>query len=1394
MPRHNIFAPYTGSTTATTGIPSASTSGTWHGASHAGRASSNVMQESNLSERDSLLKALQILFKEPADLKPDEIAGLNLFPEALKKVMLPSANGMASIASKLSMSPITASSHVSQLSLDITVAMQGILQSVDDSKPFLRTKDASTLDRAKELQDKKNDFSAHCKALCHHSNEIFNKLYEVIKAQIDGADGFAKSHKSLAQSSAVATVTQTLGTSALFSFMADLIGSTFRESSALIDFSRLESRAPQENNIYQAFSACCQSFSDSRNARESFVKLRHLEQVLSDFNQASDICEQHAATSPAMSVFIRLLTTSPFLSTLRLVNTSAIALSAFHQVMSQDQDKLLQSARDSFTKASVIKDSSGGEAKHHSANVTQFCNHFDEVLKLIDEALKDIASQSDQFAVKSSAHSTAALITIPSLVTGFTGLISRELSGSIDFITHDKGTYQQSAIVLQSRADLSGKDLDELMTRIFALQERIARCEALGVSAPVSLGMSHIVTSGGLSATLNTLVGTCFALREIHTLSKSPVVALKLDEAELEKAKQYAEASVASNKNTAGTLGSAPASENLSLHQHLESVMQKIVLTHRSGSKIVHGRDDLNSAGKSTIVSSLHHSTGFLLGALGTLALVSLQSGISFETLFNLMQHSLPESQRASDGVDKTKTANSSQFNISSLSNLTRLSAEKSGHVSLSQSLSASTHHVAEVASSRALTVALCHSGAMRVILQRLSREAQVAPIQGFSHLSVVSAAISDQLPENILKVLDEAEQNQNPIPGLNQDMASQLGFTSHASIASALCTHSTLIASFLQSSAAIKNIPQTEDKVLEEAIPEHSLTSNTISRATNAIQAFTHQCIEAFKELQALELQKNQEKPMPSSMHTHFKSNTASAFSFMASCAVSLLCEELLEITASRPLSLLDRNKVTHTMKQSTAQSRLHGELSGAIESEASHSGDTQSSTYSLAELRLTLSHLGVSLANFANALQQQLSEANHDLLQENLELHTSQRQLVQSMAFSLSQSSLVMTQLSAFLSRSSLTALGTIDESQKTLHSLDHTLMQQRLESSAPLLENMGSESLIMTGIGIDSLSNALVSAIKLLLKSSISGLDTALSTAKILEIISLNPEPYEALMLESEALSQPNRTYKNISELSQNSSVGASMVTASVSNDSRTSDKISACTEDSIHSLQLAVDKHIEQCAMLSDDEEAPALGLKKFYEILIRLLAQHEGLQGNERDHRDLVQRFDRGGIALSHYHSAYGGIPGNPQPANATNPLIVKGHFLRCENAASLLETFINKAYLEEANPAVGLVSLLDQLKNELRAPAVMSLKTKERWDYIVKKISDKLIVTDLRHGILHPAQSLSRRPNRALRRDDLLHNWDALLVSSVEGPPAEDAAPLDVASIIVEEIVTHALA
>ncbi len=1337
-------------TSAVFGLFSATTSGVAIGSTGGTKASSHAVNSDRISQRDSLLATIQQLSNELGKINAPDNLNFNLLPlldDSSKKTLQSTAEEIVLSVATATAFPTSAATHISQLPLDLTAAIKGLRVSLENQQGLIFSA-ASTLDQQRDAEA----FSFHCKLLTQEIHNISAKTTNKINDEIKDRHFTGASHNHAAISSAVTLGAVPLTIAAVISASLDSIVSTLRESSGVTQFLKNESLlSREEKNVYHALSEATKS----KNSAESLAALKKLEEALSNFNPAHDMSVAHSVTSPFSAVILRQLTSSPFTTALRAITSSSIAGKLVTQLVSKEKDdpaSIMSTA--TAARASTIL----LNADHHFANLSTLTKRFQKLLGKIDVELENFP---DKNRISASAQSTAVLSglvsAIPLLMTDLVGVFSREMSGAIHSLIKDQGTHEQSTHVLKTDKANTGANLDALLKQASQMQERLGKCQALGVTAPVTLGATHALSSGGLTATLNSMAGIYSVIKELQTLSMEPSKPTQLDAKEVEDAKQDKNSLIKSNQNSAQSTGSASVSDEVSLHNKLQSIMEKVVLTHRSGKNFLDAkqpgneRADINSSAKSTLAFSQGNSTGFLSGALGILALVSLQSGISVETFFRGLRIAIEKSVgAASVGPDMSNIAGF-KFNLSSASNTTRLAAELK--TSALQTTLSATYHTAELISLRSLTVALCQSGIFREALSDLSAQNKRDEGQAEDRLGFMDNDLLNKLADNIVVALNKAAEPNGFVNGLNQDMASQLSSATKSSIATALSTHSVFILPCLQSIAAARAASKNSKEHQKQDVIASSSVAQTISTGSNILQNFTLNCIEQLKK-QAVSTA--EEKELHPLNQTHESSKTVNASTMVATCCLSLLCDELLELSlVSRSVTLLQHNEVSDGLVKSNEVAVKTEQESVAEITADSQLGDVRSTTQIPSALRLTLSHIGNSLKNFASELQKECEKIK--MLEEKGDLHSGQRSLMQSLGSSLSQCASGVTAVVGMLSMMPASSAGVIDDIRRCIHHLDAHLQIDPLGSGSAVASTVASESesYVLTGITTDSAVNLLVTVTKLLLQSVLLGAEGTLSIAKVLEILSLHPRPDQALTLETAGLSQPNDLTQNVRSLVTRVLVSTNVTTATASQEMKVPSLDS--TDRFIENRQKEVDERIDQLKMLNDSEEGNSLGLKEFYQTIIEVLVEKDPeLREIKPDEKkiyidNLIARFDQGGITLSSCHSTYDGIPKPAQlkkeKTKNENPLLSKNKFLNCDDASELMQSFIDTA---ARTNNVLLDTLHLALQNRLKH---LSPSANTHWNFLLDSIESKKIAKGMQNRVLHPKQAMQKFDKNKYRFD-----------------------------------------
>lgn len=619
-----------------------------------------------------------------------------------------------------------------------------------------------------------------------------------------------------------------------------------------------------------------------------------------------------------------------------------------------------------------------------------------------------------------------------------------------------------------------------------------------------------------------------------------------------------------------------------------------------------------------------------------------------------------------SGGVDRI---NSLHSNLSFLSNIMRLCAENLGGSPAIMTAEQSS----EVISSRSMSVLLSHVGELADALRQLVSPQQENEVNHASRImnssvDIANPEILDRSEATIKGVLDRIEQEnqQNIIPGLNQDMASQLSSVAHGAVSSLVATHSLFsnpvtLASKASKEAVAKINEAQKNEALMETLPE-------MTQMLNVIQASTRNFIaEIEKEAKS---GKSEKQGSLLSTHQSVASNTATVY--WAASTLALLCDEMLSIC--RSLTLIDQNRLqVISQKASQVPSKEESAQSTDQIGWDSHLGQDYSATHAISALRLTLSHTGIALMRIALELHNALKD-NMDTVQRDLAMHTLQQSLLTSSAYAalyLAEGSLLTT---GAASASPASLNGSVNWMHKKVHTTDAHLHPAQTHESENCSKR-SSDSSQSIGFSTDLVAGTVTNILKVLAQGGLIGLDTTLRLLKVLEIISLHRDSHIALQLETNDSSNPNGVLINtFSQPSVGSSAGTSAILMNILEAFKTLDQYSdtGSTLNAQNRLQEVIDQQIAGLVVLKDDEEQSdhKKGLKEFYKIIIRLLAPNA--QATDLD--SLIKRLNFGGVSLSSYHSIFGAYSDEPVP-----DLRFVAQFANEDDAQGILRKFIDKS-------------------------------------------------------------------------------------------------------------------
>lgn len=1415
---NNSFFSFTNTTGLPTGIVSAAGIGVVKGGVHSSGALTKGFNRSsellnNLEGNPRVLQSMLGFIEACNNFNemPD-IPGLGIMKSAVDADSLQSVGNtrdlIASVSHGSASVGATLVTHLTQSISDLGASASRVASFIKDSKTVQIQWQASTL--GNDEKQAGENFFAHCQLLQRNISDHLKKLNQRDPQGQNGQShqggreelkekSAAMLHDSLVGSSAQGVVLPSVSAVGTLSLGLDIIGSALREIQATARDSSQHSADEQE--VYEQLSNCLRAFSGS-DLGKSLNELNGLLDKLVNFWHASDAVSQRRAVGSRPCVSLSFLASTAFLLTLKSTVLSALTLVRANEALSADDSKLSVSVAQSSDQASQLRDAPLPDAAQvsrshsHSLNVTELIEGFTQVGQALK--LNDIQGVDDKSAIRSAAWgshaSTACLALLPSLVTGLLGAATRELAGGTKFLREVQGSRDQSGHVCKSDSDLTGDQLDQLLIAAFDICEGLEHAKRLGVSLPASLALSGAASSGSLVGVLNTGLGMLSAIKELRKVSETvrpdfdPEGEVKQrrihKKEEIIKDSKNSNASVSQSVSSGMVFAEQEIKSNSTLDPVAASLERSQDVFDDRASDALGERKDLNMTGRSLVIvgrdlsrSIAINSSGFLTGALGAVAFVALESGISTEVLLRSLSRTLTATVNASGnirsisgGPDQLEISGS-HTNLSFLSNFIRFLADKTQVDSAEESKSFAssvlvTAGVAEAISSRSLIVALSQSGVLSAALKKLTEEVAAADQvidPGSSALTLISAdeRVLSRLGEIIEGELNKLEQakgqqeEQRGVGHLNQSMASQLQSISQSSIATALTTHSSIILPFITASRALERGSQEskESKHGDQHLSGSSI-SQEFSRGLNIIQGFTHACITGIQDEM-----KSERKGQGSLLESHESSEQGSLGTALFSANFSLLLEELLEMTLSRSLAIIDSAAIIEMSGRSLnivrAEVSQNSALSSAQLQNDSRSGESHSilQSRSLSALRLILTRYGEALEQCAGQLAQEVAamaeeKSLRDLpaAERDMEMHTIQRSLLQSMGSALTHCASAISQIvetTGGLSLLPILSRDKIDRFREFIHSSDRHLAFGEVKSSrnAPGKDDECKSISLPTSFVTDMAVSMVVNLVKTLFKASLSGSDVLLAVAKILEIVSLHEDPLEGSLLEVQGSvrpavgsSAPSKTaLQMISALLAIPSVSL----AAASGMSRGESIVGSIVGSSAVSLQEQVDAIINSIEVFADkgevdDEKVGAAAPPILLNIYFNRVLEHIFKMSDRDQRHKLIDRFHKGGIILSQYHRKYGGInpPDEKQGLSSRAPLIpdkklvVPDELKPIENARALIQECINKIY-STCNSKTGESNALQAFTDAL-GDQTPSAKTRQVHQYILSKIASRL--------------------------------------------------------------------
>ena len=710
--------------------------------------------------------------------------------------------------------------------------------------------------------------------------------------------------------------------------------------------------------------------------------------------------------------------------------------------------------------------------------------------------------------------------------------------------------------------------------------------------------------------------------------------------------------------------------------------------------------------------------------------------------------------QGPSAGVDRI---NSLHSNLSSLSNIMRLCAENLGGSPAVKTAAQSS----EVVSSRSMSVLLTNVSELAAALRQLvsPQQADAADRSALSKAfdSPVDSAnpqILARSEETIKAVLDriERENGQHIIPGLNDDMASQLDSSARLGLASLLSTHSIFSNPSMLATKGAKAASKTEEAQKNAALME---TLPGLTQALNRIQASTRNFMAEMEQAMGSGVWKDD----GSLLSTHRSTGSSTATAFWAASAVLLLCDEMLSIC--RSLTLIDQERLkAASQKASDVPSKDESAQAAEQISWDSHSDQTDSATHAVTALRLTLSHTGIALMRIALELHKAL-EGQMDTLQRDVAMHSLQKSLLTCTAYASRYLAEGLLSSSGAVSAFPVSLLGSVNWSHQQVHTTDAELHPVQTHESEKSSKD-SCESSEATGFSTDVVAGTVINVLKVLAQGGLIGLDTSLRLINVLEIISLHRDSHIALRLETNDSSNPNGLLKNILvEPSVASSAGTGAIFINMLAALQTSDRCSGTksTLSAQDKLKDVVDQQIESLGMLKDEEELRAgkKGLKEFYKIILQLIVPDE----DQSAYNSLVKRLDFGGIALSNYHSLFGAY-GDRQ----VDDVRFVQAFANDDDAQGILRKFMDRA---KEN-----FSLIKSLNDALPV-AQRSKKAQTLYDHVFEEVFQQYKQVKMSDVAQHSATKRKIPTRRSFQIDIGLEQEEQIL--GINDDPAAALGP-----------------
>ncbi len=1260
---------FTGTTAAATGT----VSGIGFGTSGASLKLFNSEYKDLLQRID----ALMVIFQSGNGdaLKAEDIAGMRNLPDGIARDSgVFTANAVASAVQSLLLAPFSISSHIGQGFLDVAAAGQGLWDSSKKSKKT-KSKDASTLD---------GDSCANMQSLCDNLGDFADAIDAAVKKHFpERQDEVAGvSHRFVGKLSAWGVAATGLGLATTAFLILDGAGHMLREISAIGRSSKQLSQAPDEKNLFVQCDKCAKVLcSQSSNMVEKLKALEKFLEVVSNFNDEMEMAEARSVSAPPLSKASLILTIGAVPVCLRGVVQSSHAVSKVSKAMQDEelievnlegQGRASSGAKSTKVtkRASALKDKDAQSCE----NMRELRERLGKIWDVINDAVKaEQLAGGDQSLVTGTARpvlaSSAASTVLPVLMTEFVGLFVKEFLASRVSIKKDGSGSAETRQALKTEANRFGADLDDMLKAVCGLDEQLELMRDHSVSTPVPLGLIRSTITGPFASMLTAMAGIVFACKEMDLFrddERDGIFKLNPDEAEAVEAhlKSTRDSTHASGQTLALDLdravveGQDQAKEALTAQSKLEALLKKIILSRRGTSGRVFWQPpimqpgNINHSGRISR-SVMGNASGYSSATMAAIAFLFVQSGISAEVFAKALANALKDCRSACGGPDKIAAPKSSvtqtEVNPSSASNTTRLTVDKSGD--RSKSVGQRLASAMELSSSRVLMMALINSG---LLAQAVKEASHIEDLQADAHRldsqQTLEQAFFDDIAARILAKLNAREEA--PIPGLNEDMASQLASLSHSIIATAISGHSLFIQSLLHTTDGSKKAWMERDAHADEVLIEkpQSQSLNSSVRCLNRIQGFTI----AFIEEQEKQIARERAKGSSASSHDTLRSTTGA--SLWLTSQVMRSVEEMIETTLSRPLTLMKQDEVAQLSQDSLVKSKDESAASGQRLKKQAKLGESASFMASIRSLSTGLTQFGVSLEEIARELSEKVAKLEMEDVShaQGGQMHSSQRSSLLNLAQSLSLCASGIMRLCACLSLAPNTALGTIEAMQDCLieaeNSIDFRWVRPSEDCSK---DSCDSETSRFTSMSTDTVSNIVTNFFKMFALSAIWGSQSSLTVLKIMEILSFAPRPDKELLHMTKMDRVPagfsKQTKANSTFLKASVTEMSVLLSSAVDCDVRSLDK---SIEQSRQSQQRKVNDMLDAINLLEDSEEGEVdkLSKKDLFTMLVDILLKKsyrldfgEDASVLDGQAQKLVDIMNMGGFIRAAVHSTYGSL-------------------------------------------------------------------------------------------------------------------------------------------------------